>query len=166
MAAKSHKLGPGSLKFGLTGSEVEFAARCRSVAVEPEVDEEDPVPVLSGDETNEIGDESYVLSGSLFQDYDKDSLIVYCHVNAGQIVPFAFTPDNDKALQVKGEVQIRRIRIGGDVKERNESDFEFPGKNGMYTLHDLLDATTPGKELTAFTEDPTNDNVPAVDDWT
>lgn len=165
MAAKSHKLGPGSLKFGETGSEVEFATRCRSVAVEPEVEEGDRLPVLSGDETDEIDSESYALSGSVFQDYDLDSLLVWAHVNAGAVVPFTFRPDNDKALAVRGEVRVRRLRIGGEVKERNESDFEFRGVNGMYDLFNG-DSVEPIVALTTWTEDPANDDTPPADDWT
>ena len=164
MAAKSHKLGPGSLKFGSTGSEVEFATRCRSAAVEPEVEDADPLPVLSGDETDELDSESYTLTGSIFQDYDLDSLLVWSHVNHGSIVPFTFRPDNDKALVVKGQVRVRRLKIGGDVKERNESDFEFRGVNGMYTLHDG-DSVEPMTEVTTWTEDPANDATPPADDW-
>lgn len=163
MPAKSHKLGPGSLTFGETASRVEFATRLRSVAVEPEVDEEDPIPVLSGDEIVGDDEESYTLTGSILQDYDKDSLLVWAHVHAGKVVPFEFTPDNDKALGVKGQVKVRRIQIGGDVKERNESDFEFMGV-GMY---DLIDAAT-GDVLTwtSTLESSTPDSEPTdPTDW-
>lgn len=135
MAAKSHKLGPGSLKLGATGSEVEFAIALRSCAVEPETDDGDTVPVLSGDEFSDGDDDSYQLTGAIFENYDMDSLQIWAHINHGTVVPFLFRPDNDKALGVQGEVTVRRIGIGGDVKERNEKDFEWPGK-GMYDLVD------------------------------
>ncbi len=141
MAVKSHKLGPGSLKLGATGSEIEFAVSLRSVAVEPETDEGDSLPVLSGDEIDEGDEETYNLTGSLLESYDIDSLQVWAHVNAGSVVPFTFRPDNDKAVGIKGQVKIRRIGWGGDVKERNEVDFEFPGRNGIYTLIDSTGAT-------------------------
>lgn len=163
MPAKSHKLGPGSLTFGATGSEVEFATRARSVTVEPEVDEEDPIPVLSGDELPGDDEETYNLTGSILQDYDADSLLVWAHHHAGKVVPFQFTPDNDKALGVRGEVKVRRMSIGGDVKERNESDFEFKGI-GMY---ELIDASS-GELLTwtATTESSTQDSEPTDPaDW-
>lgn len=139
MAIKAHKLGPGSLKFGETGSEVEFAVALRSCTVEPETDEGDMVPVLSGGEYSEGDEDSYVLSGAIVENYDEDSLQIWAHVNRNTVVPFLFRPDNDKALGVKGEVKVRRIAIGGDVKERNEADFEFPGV-GDYDLVDDLGA--------------------------
>lgn len=156
MTIRTHKLGPGSLKFGETGSEVEFAVGLRSCAVEPEVDQGDSLSVLSGDELVADDEESYNLTGSLLQTYDKDSLIVWAHVTAGQVVPFTFRPDNDKGLAVTGSVKVRRLRIGGDVKERNTSDFEFPGE-GMYSL---VDADTQ----TAIDAWPSVDTAPDTTD--
>lgn len=155
MAVKAHKLGPGSLKFGETGSEVEFAVALRSCTVEPETDEGDMIPVLSGDEFTDGDDDSYTLSGSLVENYDEDSLQIWAHVNRNTQVPFLFRPDNDKTLGVKGTVTVRRIAIGGDVKERNEVDFEFPGV-GDYDLVD--DAGSP---ITTYT--PTAPGTPVED---
>lgn len=155
MAVKAHKLGPGSLKFGETGSEVEFAVALRSCTVEPETDEGDMVPVLSGDEYSEGDEDSYVLSGAIVENYDEDSLQIWAHVNRNTEVPFLFRPDNDKALGVKGTCKVRRIAIGGDVKERNEKDFEFPGV-GDYDLVDDL-----GAPIVAYTAGAA---VPPVED--
>lgn len=136
-AMTSHRLGPGTLTFGEVGDLAEFSAQLRSCTITPEIDEGDPLPVLSGDEQAD-DDESFTVAGSILQDYDLDSLLVWAHVNANTTVPFMFQPDNDKKLAVKGQVKVRRIAIGGDVKARNESDFEFPGV-GMY---DLVDSDT------------------------
>ena len=136
MPIKAHKLGPGSLKFGDVATEAEFAIAMKSVALEPDVDEGDLISVLSGDETDEGDEETYALTGTALQSYDLDSFIVWSHVHRGQIVPFRFTPDNDKALVAVGDVKVRAVQIGGDVKTRNESDFEFPGRNGFYRLID------------------------------
>lgn len=125
---KAHKLGEGSLKFGATGSEIEFGIQCKSVEVVPDVeDDKDDSPVLSGEleTTGSDSEESYTLKGELYQDYSRDSLITWCHVNAGKSVPFTFKPNNDHEMNVRGEVRIRRLAIGGDVKDKNTSDFEF-----------------------------------------
>lgn len=139
MAVKAHKLGPGSLTFGETGTEVEFAVSLRSVAIEPETDEGDMVPVLSGEEYSEGDEDSYTLTGTVVESYDLDSVQVWAHINRNTQVPFLFRPDNDKALGIKGEVMVRRIGFGGDVKERNELDFEFAGV-GDYDLVDEMGA--------------------------
>lgn len=135
MSVKSNRLGPGSLKFGATGSEEEFAMGCREVLIEPETEEGDELYVLSGDSVSEGDEDSYVLSGSILQSYDASSFIVWAHENHGTEVAFLFTPDNDKELAVKGTVRVRRVPIGGEVKNRNTSDFEFPGV-GDYDLVD------------------------------
>lgn len=145
MAVKAHKLGPGSLLLGETASAVEFAVALRSCSVEPETDEGDMVPVLSGDEYSEGDEDSFTLSGAIVENFDLDSLQVWAHLNHGGEVPFVFRPDNDKALGVKGTVKVRRIGIGGDVKEVNEKDFEFPGVGN----YDLTDDT--GAVITTYT---------------
>lgn len=159
--AKAHKLGPGSLKFGETGSEVEFAVALRSCAVEPETEEGDALPVLSGDEFTEGDEDTYNLTGTIVENYDADSVQVWAHVNRGTVVPFLFRPDNDKAVGVKGEVRVRRIGYGGDVKERNEVDFEFPGVGD----YDLVDAE--GAVISTYTNGetppPVEDDTPEWD---
>lgn len=140
MAVKAHKLGPGHLTFGDVGSLVEFGVALRECTVEPSVDEGNTVKVLSGDEIEDGETESYSLKGKVYQSYDRDSLLIWAHVHAGELVPFTFEPSDDAALGVKGTIKVRRINIGGKVDERNETDFEFPGRNGMYDLYDLDDA--------------------------
>lgn len=140
MAAKTHKLGPGSLKFGATGSEQEFAVGCRQVAVEPETEEGDMVPVLSGDEYSEGDEDSYTLTGEILQTYEASSFILWAHENHGTEVPFVFVPDNDKDFGVTGTVKVRRVTIGGEVKERNTSEFEWAGV-GDYKLVNPTDDT-------------------------
>src|SRR5699024_2746879 len=145
MAVKAHKLGPGSLTLGETGTAVEFAVSLRSCAVEPETDEGDMVPVLSGEEYSEGDEDSYTLTGTVVESYDLDSVQVWAHINRNTQVPFLFRPDNDKTLGIQGEVMVRRIGFGGDVKERNELDFEFAGV-GDYDLVDEL-----GEPITTWT---------------
>ncbi|MDE9365477.1 hypothetical protein PZ938_07655 [Luteipulveratus sp. YIM 133132] len=140
MSVKSHRLGPGSLKFGETGSEVEFAMGCRKVTIEPDVEEGDSIPVLSGDEISEGDEETWKLTGEILQSYDLNGFILWCHKNAGATVPFIFRPDNDKAFAVVGDVKVRRVSIGGDVKARNTSEFEFKGE-GEYDLVDPAQQT-------------------------
>ena len=126
MAIKSHKLGPGSLTFGEVASEEEFASQLRSASLTPDVEEEDPIPVLSGEEM--AGDEDYTwtIGGTILDDYTADSLAVWANTNKGQELPFEFQPNAETGtLKVTGVAKIRPIAIGGDVKTRNENDFEF-----------------------------------------
>lgn len=125
MSAAAHKLGPGSLKFGSTGTEQEFAAQCSNVRLEPSVDSEDNINVLSGEEIE--GDEtiSWVVAGTLYQRYDADALQDWCFEHRLTTLPFTFIPADAAVNQWTGRARIVPITIGGDVKVRNTSDFEF-----------------------------------------
>lgn len=126
MPVKSDRLGPGSLIFGATGEESQWAGQLRSCAVEPSTDTEDPLPVLSGEELTGDDTDTAELTGTILQSYDLDSLLLWTHEHRGKIMPFTFTPNNDSDLVVTGQCKIRRLKIGGDVKTRNTSDFTFP----------------------------------------
>lgn len=128
MPVKSSKLGPGRLTFGDAGDAQEFAAQTTATALEPDVDEGDNIPVLSGEEVAGDDDYTYNLTGTALQDYSgMTSWIVWCKENQGVTLPFEFVPNNTQGLKVTGSVKIRPVKFGGDVKERNTSDFEFRG---------------------------------------
>lgn len=136
MSVRSDKLGPGTIVFGDIGSPVDFATQARNVRVDFNIDEEDALPVLSGDELPGDANETATLAGTMLQSYGLDDFAVYCHVNANAVVPFEFRPRNDRALGLKGECVLRRVSIGGDVKTRNETEFEFP----IVGIPDLINA--------------------------
>lgn len=126
MPIQSHKLGPGSLTFGEVASAQEFASQLRNAVLTPDVEEEDPIPVLSGEEM--AGDEDYTwtIGGTILDDYSDDSLAAWANTNKGAELPFEFLPNAETGtLKVTGVAKIRPIAIGGDVKTRNENDFEF-----------------------------------------
>lgn len=126
MPIKSFKVGPGELIFGAPGAPNEFSAQVTSATIEPSVDTEDDVPVLSGEVLPGEDEETAVLTGSLLQDITESGITTWTWENAGQVVPFVYIPNSELARQVTGEVKVRRTNIGGDVKTRAESDFEFP----------------------------------------
>lgn len=134
----AEKLGPGQLTFGETATESEWGAQVTACAIEPETDEGDTLNFLDGSEESDETD-SYTLTGTLAQTYDVDSLLVWAKENAGTQMPFTFRPRSDRPLTVTGTVTIRALKIGGDVKTKNTSDFSFVGV-GDWTL----DVTTEG----------------------
>lgn len=127
MAIKAHKLGPGSLIFGETASQKEFASQTRTTSITPEVDDEDDLPVLSGEVID--GEETYTwtLSGTILDGYTMDALAVWAFENRGEVLPFEFIPNADVegAMKWTGKAKIRPIAHGGEVKTKNENDFEF-----------------------------------------
>lgn len=127
MTINAHKLGPGSLIFGETGSPKEFASQTRTTSLTPETEEDDKLPVLSGEELD--GDETYTwtLNGTILDEYTMAGLAVWCHENRGELMPFEFIPNAEVtgAMKWSGQAKIRPIAHGGEVKTRNENDFEF-----------------------------------------
>jgi len=125
MAATLHKLGPGQLVFGETGSPTEWGAQVSECTLTPDTDTGDTITVLSGEEITEETTTTWTLEGKLYQSYDADSLIKWCFDHANTDMKFTFRPRSDKPLQASGTVKIQPIAMGGKVKDSNESDFEF-----------------------------------------
>ena len=122
----AHKLGPGTLKFGDTGSEQEFASHVTTCTISPSFNEEDPIPTLSGDQFVD-GDATFegTISGEFLQEYTVAGLVKWTWDNNGETVPFVFTPRTDAELSWHGECVIRPVNVGGEVKTANTAEFEF-----------------------------------------
>lgn len=126
MAVKAHRLGPGTLHFGATGTETEFSGQTTNMRLSPSVNEEDAIPVLSGEEL--AGDDSvdWVVAGTLLQSFDREGLIYWCYENRLTEVPFEFVPNNvESDYGWRGTVKVVPLEVGGDVKTKNTTDFEF-----------------------------------------
>lgn len=125
MAVSAHKLGPGFLKFGATGSEQEFGTHVTRAELAPSWNEEDPVPVLSGDQYLDEGTFEGTISGEFLQEYTLDGLVHWTWEHTGEVVPFTFTPRGDGELSFTGQCQVRAVTVGGDVKTANTAEFEW-----------------------------------------
>lgn len=119
-------LGPGSLKIGLVASPREFATDLTKTELTPDTSSDDDVDLLDGSIESGEDTTKWALSGTLLQDYELDSLELYCFDHQGEEMPFVFTPNNEGAVSWSGMVKIRPVKVGGDVKKKNSSDFEFP----------------------------------------
>jgi hypothetical protein len=126
MPVSAHRLGPGSLKFGTTGTAQEFAAQCTNVKLSPSLNEEDPIDVLNGEALDGDDTITYTLGGTLLQSYEKAGLLHWAFTNALAVLDFDFVPNNvESDYGWKGKAKIVPLEVGGDVKKRNTSDFEF-----------------------------------------
>jgi len=126
---KASRLGPGSLKIGETGAPREWAAQTTATTLTPSVEYEDNIPTLDGGELEGEATETWELGGTIFQDYDQDSLELYCYEARGTWEPFEFIPSNLGGTIWSGEVRLAAQVIGGDVKARNTADFTFTARN-------------------------------------
>lgn len=122
------ELGPGVLDLGAAGTLTSFASQVTKCALVPKHDEEDDVPVLSGEVVAGDLTTSWTLEGELLQDFGTNaakSLSEWTMTNNGKTFPFTFTPNKTGSKKVTGTVQARATQIGGDVKKRNRADFTF-----------------------------------------
>lgn len=134
MAIKSVKMGPGTLKFG--ASPLDISAQVRECLVNPETETSDPVDVLSGEQL--AGDDTYswTLEATVIQDIDAAGFVAWTWANKGTIQSFVFIPATASGRQVSGYVKVKPVALGGEVKKRNESDFEFVITNSAGALVD------------------------------
>lgn len=123
----ANALGPGTLTLGETGSMQQFAAHCTAAALEPSYSDGDVLDLLDGSQERDNDEETWSLTGTLRQELIATGAIEdWCLENANTTVEFTYTPVNTIGKSYTGQVRVRAIKIGGDVKKKNTSDFEFP----------------------------------------
>jgi hypothetical protein len=117
------RLGRGTLTIGSNGYEAQVTA----VTLKPETKSDDPEPTLDNIDPTPDETVSWTLVGDVIQDWqDVDGFVRYCFANAGAEVPFVWTPSTNLGTTFTGVCKIRPVEVGGDVKIRNKSSFEFP----------------------------------------
>lgn len=121
---KAQKLGPGSLKLGETGTDLDLSCQMTEVRITWDTDEGDSVSVLCGDTIP--GDDTYTatLEGTVMQDFSAGGVIDYSWSNKGAVVPVEFVPTTGNA-EVRGRVKITPIDMGGEVNKKNDSDLSW-----------------------------------------
>lgn len=125
MTVESYTVGPGSLIFGAPGDPEEMAAQITKASVVPKVDTGEDTPVLSGEVAPGERTYTWTLSGEFLQDLADDGITTWSYDNAGVTLPFVYIPNAAKARSVSGSVIVDPTTIGGDVKTKAKSDFEF-----------------------------------------
>ena len=122
----ANALGPGTLTLGASGTLKEFAAHTTATSLEPSYSDGDVIDLLDGSVEREQDEETWTLSGTIRQELTASALEDWCLTNAGTEMPFTFKPVNNVEKSYTGTVRVRAVTIGGDVKTKNTSDFEFP----------------------------------------
>lgn len=119
--------GPGTLKFGPAGGEA-FDASCQvtNMLVDSETDAEDAIHVLCGDAVAGEETTTFTLKATFLQDDLRSTgLTAYTWANQGRTVAFEFVPNTENGAKVSGNVTVRPMPIGGEVKKRNTHDIEW-----------------------------------------
>jgi len=124
-------LGPGTLKIGETGTEIDCSCLVNNAAIEPDVSEGDSKTMLCGTTKRSADTIDWSLSGNVDVDAGmSDGLFALTWQHVGEIVPFEFTPSTAVGTTVKGNLKLVPLRLGGDdYGEYLDSDFEFPLDN-------------------------------------
>lgn len=126
MTVNTYTMGPGTLTVGDVGDVQAFSSQVTNVRVTPSVDTGDPINVLSGESVPGDRDETWTLAGTLVQDLGSvDGCVEWLFTNAGTSFPFTFIPSTAKGKQITGTVTVEAVEIGGDVKTKPTSDFEW-----------------------------------------
>lgn len=125
MTVNAQTMGPGTFTIGSVGSPLDLTAQVTSLKVSPSADAEDSIVTLSGDTLAGERTYSWTLGGTLVQDLTDAGMFDYTWTNKGTQVPFTFTPSTAAGRSVTGTVIVDPLEIGGDVKKKNTTDFEW-----------------------------------------
>ena len=127
MAVNTLTMGPGTLTIGSQTNLTQFASQVTECVLKPKVDNDDPIPVLSGEEAPGDRSESWTLEGSLLQDLGAaGSVVEWLFTHRGELHPFTFVPRSGAgAKQIIGTLQVEAVDIGGAARTKPSSDFEF-----------------------------------------
>lgn len=136
MPVRTMKMGPGTLTIGDVAALTQFESQLSNCRVVPNVDRGDPIHVLSGEEAPGDRTERWTLAGTLVQDFGStESKQEWLFTHRGEEHPFVFTPSTAAGRQVRGEVTVEAVEIGGDANTKPTADFEFQ-LVGMPTIGD------------------------------
>jgi hypothetical protein len=117
MTIHSVKLGPGTLTLG-SGTPLECSSQLTSCKVNPSesVTSTDAIKVLSGEQLagSSSASFSFTLEGTFLQDLGYAGVVAYSWTNAGELVPFTFTPNTAAGAVVTGNLYPVPLAVGGD----------------------------------------------------
>lgn len=160
-------IGAGTLVLGEEGSLTNLESQVTACRLVPSVENSDPTNVLSGEQAPGDRSESFTLKGTILQDFGRASgsgvdLTAWLFDHRGETMPFTFVPNTSKGKGITGDLTVEAIDIGGDVKTKPTSDFEWtvvgaPSISGAPAPFARLELD--GKPL----EDETGDDVDRVD---
>lgn len=107
--------GPGTLKFGATGSEIDVSCQVNSLTITMSKDQGDAVTKLCGTTRTPAPTYTYTMEGNIDVDLtDPEGLWALSQITPGALVPFVFTPNTAAATEATGNVYVDPMDFGGD----------------------------------------------------
>lgn len=119
--------GPGTLKIGATGSEIDVSCFVNSLKITASKDEGDSTTKLCGTVKPGKITYTYAMEGNLDVDADQsDGLFALSQASPGTQQPFEFIPNTAAETAAKGTLIIDPMDFGGDeFGDDMTSDIEF-----------------------------------------
>lgn len=123
----TYKLGPGTLKIGATGTEIDVSCLINNAVIAADKDEGDAVTKLCGDVVPGAVTYSYTLSGNIDTDIaESTGLFALSQAEPGSQQEFSFVPNTEAGTEAAGTLVIDPLDFGGDeTGQVMTSDFEF-----------------------------------------
>lgn len=120
-------LGPGTLKIGPAGTEIDISCQINNVRISADKTQDDPKTKLCGTVTPGKITYDYSISGNMDTDTDDaEGIFKYSQDNAGQQVAFEFVPNTVGVTSAAGTLIIDPLDFGADeYGAALDSDFEW-----------------------------------------
>lgn len=126
MPIQSITVGPGTFTIGDTTDLTTFESQVTECRLSPSVENGDPIHVLSGETESGDRSETWVLKGTMLQDFGSTgSRTEWLFEHRGESHPFTYVPATAKGKKITGTLTVEAIEIGGEVKTKPTSEFEF-----------------------------------------
>lgn len=126
------RVGPTGTGGTLTIGGKSWETQTTSAALTPSVstsNDGDAVPLLSGItlEGSESDETTWTLDVGIISDFTNPTgLVEFCRANAGQVKPYVWTPNDSAGPTYSGEIRVRALPIGGEVRSRLTPSVSFP----------------------------------------
>lgn len=120
-------LGPGTLVFGPTGTEIDASCLINNARIEIDKEQDDTRYKLCGTATPGKITYTYKLTGNLDTDVeDADGLFAFSQANAGTQIEFEFVPNTATGTSATGTLVMDPLEFGADdYGDPLDSDFEL-----------------------------------------
>lgn len=127
MAGEGVPLGPGTLKIGATGTEIDVSCLVNNAVIAAEKEQGDSVTKLCGTVVPGATTYSYVLSGNMDTDIAEATGFFALSVNnPGSQQGFEYVPNTEAGTTASGTLILDPLDFGGDeTTQTMTSDFEF-----------------------------------------
>lgn len=120
-------LGPGTLKIGATGTEIDVSCQINNAKVAASKNQDDDRTMLCGDVKPGKVTYTYALSGNMDTDVDNDAgIFALSQASPGSQQAFTFVPNTEVGTEAAGTLIIDPLDFGADESGAPlQSDFEF-----------------------------------------